>query len=293
MAEKLITCPYIPSHQLRIGTRLQTHLMKCRTNTLKDTTSPFHKNATEIEICDLDHTHHVHKSKMAKHLQQCPAATKPLKQKYTMQEEEPMPYWKKAMPLVHVAADNVGDDDEDWDNAGPVTYDPKLKIANSDQTFLNVPYGMTPSERRLHRQDNRTKSNWSSLDDSLTESDQNFEPAPRKNNKDDKPNDGPAEVEYKPLSLPQKVDKSSPPASLSRGRGRGRGNRNFGEENIGMENLRICGRGRGYPKPPPPGRGNRNMGEEKIGLENLRICGRGICGRGRGYPKAPPPGFGQ
>ena len=49
--KELIQCPYVPTHMIRPGTRWQRHLPKCRTEQLKQTTSPFHERALDMKVC--------------------------------------------------------------------------------------------------------------------------------------------------------------------------------------------------------------------------------------------------
>ena len=49
--KELMQCPYVPTHMIRPGTRWQRHLPKCRTEQLKQTTSPFHERALDMKVC--------------------------------------------------------------------------------------------------------------------------------------------------------------------------------------------------------------------------------------------------
>ena len=51
MNKELERCPYVETHWIRKGTRMQRHLPKCRKEQLKQTTSPFHERALDMKVC--------------------------------------------------------------------------------------------------------------------------------------------------------------------------------------------------------------------------------------------------
>ena len=63
--EKLLQCPYVPSHRVSEGTRFQTHLKRCRKDLLQNKTSPWHEKAKNMAICSFNSTHHVPKDKVS------------------------------------------------------------------------------------------------------------------------------------------------------------------------------------------------------------------------------------
>ena len=115
-------CPYDPAHKVQNGTRLQSHLKKCRKDKLADTRSPYHAKALKLRICPYSTLHHIHKDVFEDHKRNC---EKKLVSAYDAAPDE-VPAWKRRPAKVEVT-DTA---DEDWEAVADVevTYNPKQKI---------------------------------------------------------------------------------------------------------------------------------------------------------------------
>ena len=141
-------CPYDPAHTVQNGTRLQSHLKKCRQAKLADTRSPYHARALKMWICPYSTLHHIHKDVFEEHKRNCDMK---LVSDYAVPDE--VPAWKLRRAKV-TEADTA---DEDWEAEADVevTYNPKEKIDAAAGMILHNPIGRTQSERRRFRQKSR------------------------------------------------------------------------------------------------------------------------------------------
>jgi hypothetical protein len=157
--EELIQCPYVPSHLLRQA-RMAQHLIKCKKDTLKNTTSPFHQRAKHMEICKFDTTHHIPKYEMMAHLLVCKSAM-PALEDYCGDDQEEEPEWKRCVlpRRPDVGGSSAGHfDEEDWDKEPDVpTYNPMNKVMANPNILYNI-QGKTKVERRDFRQDRRFRA---------------------------------------------------------------------------------------------------------------------------------------
>jgi len=100
----LIQCPYVPTHMIRQGTRFQRHLPKCRTEQLKQTTSPFHERALDMKVCKFDQSHHLPSREMPEHEKNCDA--REIVERLTVLTTEE-PAWKKRIPKINAGSTEV------------------------------------------------------------------------------------------------------------------------------------------------------------------------------------------
>ncbi|XP_071745769.1 uncharacterized protein [Lepeophtheirus salmonis] len=148
-ATNLVKCPYQPSHKI-LPERFALHLIRCRKSILADKTSPFYKAALDVNICQFDTTHHIRGGieKLHEHIKECPTALalqKPVK-------KVEVPEWKKVRTSVNIQKTNV---EEDWDTEENIgTYNPVNKLLANPNMILN-PQGLTKSERKIFRQNQR------------------------------------------------------------------------------------------------------------------------------------------
>ncbi|CAG9772802.1 unnamed protein product [Ceutorhynchus assimilis] len=106
-SEKLVQCPYNPSHHIR-QSRMDVHLTKCRRS---------YRESEEIVICDFNTSHRISKLELQYHHENCPSRKSTELSVFMEAEKIPIPI--KA-PLVPVPVDQT------WDLAPPVkSYDPQ------------------------------------------------------------------------------------------------------------------------------------------------------------------------
>ncbi len=136
--EELLQCPYVPTHRVAPGTRFQNHLRKCRAEQLKQTTSPFHAAAKDMQVCKFDVSHHVPSKKMAQHMKEC---DKRVLLEVDLVQKTEEPEWKKVLGRPVTEAPDWGDDDgEDWDKEEAVpAYNPMRKIKEAKGNILFNP----------------------------------------------------------------------------------------------------------------------------------------------------------
>ena len=151
--EKLLQCPYIPSHQIRPA-RLGHHLIQCRKALSKQPTSPYFHKIDDLVVCKFNSHHHIPREKMKDHIQKCQGSVTVLK------ELSSKPLKKEAVDdgissitsgISKISAKSY--DDDDWEEEAHPAYDPNVKAANLP---MHMPAGLTPAERRNYRQAKRT-----------------------------------------------------------------------------------------------------------------------------------------
>ena len=305
-------CPYDPAHIIEKGTRLQSHLKKCRRDKMNDTKSPYHQNALRIKICPFSVLHHIHEDKMEEHKKTC---DKKPRLDYVSQDlaNAEVPAWRKNdMDNTHRYSD------EDWDAEGPVehSYDPTLKIKSGAGNFLFNPIGKTKSEQRTFRREMRMANSGVVVphDDFEMES----------NNLSRKLGGGSSESSnsssrsslnqspaHRMLDLPEDRPRSaSPQQGYGRGRGRGKSsqalNTMAADLSTGLDDFQMgLGRGSvGFGRGSNLGRGSRAEGQGanpgpgrgrglRPPMTSDQVSNPALSAWGVTKKVSPPPGFGK
>ncbi|TRY69045.1 hypothetical protein TCAL_16503 [Tigriopus californicus] len=165
--EKLLPCPFVPSHFVRPGPRFQRHLERCRKECLKLPNSPFYEAARNKVPCNFDQTHFVWAQDMEEHLAHCDGAIMVVKSLADLHVDEeartdpPAP----PPPCPWGEMQKTDSEEEDWDRDQRldqargfkvVPYDPKAKVQQEGgEGFLLVPQGKSRSERIAYRRETR------------------------------------------------------------------------------------------------------------------------------------------
>jgi len=167
--EKLLQCPYIPSHQIR-PERMGYHLIQCRKALNKQPTSPYFHKIDDLVVCNFNSHHHIPKEKMKEHIKKCQGVVTVLKASTVPQ----VPQNKddgisSIMSGIEKITKASNDDEDDWDDDEFVpAYDPNVKAAKLPNL---MPAGLTPSERRNWRFSKRLENNQEDSKDKNTKDD--------------------------------------------------------------------------------------------------------------------------
>ena len=135
--EKLLQCPYNPSHQVRPD-RFGNHLVRCRESLSKQPTSPYYYKIDDYEVCKFNSLHHVPKREMSEHVKKCKDTVTVHKALEAM--SDPTVEQKSGISDIMSGVDfvNQDGDDDDWEDDQRPAYDPNIKarvVANVQQTF--------------------------------------------------------------------------------------------------------------------------------------------------------------
>ena len=147
--EKLIQCPYFPSHQIRPA-RFGHHLIQCRKALSKQPTSPYYHKIDDLVVCKFNSHHHIPREKMDEHIKKCQGVVTVLKAPHVRGPElfnsadDGISNIMTGIARINQAAD----EEDDWDDDVRPAYDPTAKAAALP---MHLPAGLTPAERRNYR----------------------------------------------------------------------------------------------------------------------------------------------